>query len=342
MPHRLRAAIRRLAAYALYFSGLLWLYAALKLRGRAVILMYHRVLPPTADTSSTDGIIVTPATFNMQMAFLKKHFRPMSAEQFREGIERGHFAGRSCLVTFDDGWWDNERHALPILEQFDIPAVIFLATAFIAGRRPFWQEELTRDLLAISRAGQTASSLLSEFGIHIHEGTPAAEARSTIRELVTRLKSSSQHNLRILRRRLSLELQSAARNSSGYGDDRFMDWDAARRLSAHPLITVASHAHSHVPLTHLGRLGAEADLLHSLEELRTHRLPVTDLCAYPNGNHDAETVTAARSAGFSMAFTTRPGHVHPADDRYRIRRMNIHETATATRPEFLCRLLGVF
>lgn len=339
---RLRGTLRRVLAYALYFSGLLWLLAALRFRGRAVALMYHRVLPAHADTCSTDGIIVTPATFAMQMAFLKKHFRPLSVGQFRNAIERGRIPDRGCLVTFDDGWWDNERYALPVLEQFGVPAVVFLATGYIGGNRPFWQEELTRDLLDIRRAGLADSVFLSGFGIDMHRTQSAAQIKSSARELITRLKSSNQPALDVLRTRLALGLQSVTRATGGHGDDRFMDWEAVRRLSAHPLITIASHAHSHMPLTRLGHLEARADLLRSLGELRVNRLPETDLCAYPNGDHDAETIIATKEAGFSMAFTTMPGHVHAADDRHRIRRMNIHESVTATRPEFLCRLLGLF
>ena len=67
MDVRLVATLKRAAAGVLYYSGLLWLYAAIRLRRRAVVLMYHRVLPSGADTYSHDGIIVRPETFARQM-----------------------------------------------------------------------------------------------------------------------------------------------------------------------------------------------------------------------------------------------------------------------------------
>ena len=78
--HRARTLLRRVLAYSLYFSGILWLYATFKLRGRAVVLMYHRVLPPGSDSFSTDAIVVSPATFARQISFLKKHFELLDAE----------------------------------------------------------------------------------------------------------------------------------------------------------------------------------------------------------------------------------------------------------------------
>lgn len=114
---RARATLRWLIACVLYYSGVLWIYAAIRLHGRAVALMYHRVLPGDTDSFSTDAIVVSPGSFERQMAFLKRHFTLLDAADLRACLERGRFPNRSCIVTFDDGWYDNEVHVLPILEQ---------------------------------------------------------------------------------------------------------------------------------------------------------------------------------------------------------------------------------
>ena len=65
---RARALARRALAFVLYYSGLLWLYAGIRLRDKATVLMYHRVLPADADSFSTDAIVVTPESFARQVA----------------------------------------------------------------------------------------------------------------------------------------------------------------------------------------------------------------------------------------------------------------------------------
>lgn len=342
VSHRLRAMVRRAVAFGLYYSGLLWLWAHYKLRGRAVVLMYHRVLPPDADTCSTDGIVVTPATFARHMAFLARHFRPLSSGQFRACLDAGRMPDRACLVTFDDGWSDNEQFALPVLERFQVPAIVFLATGFVGGSRPFWQEELTRLLVEFYRDRPSDRDVLNQCGLLTGPDATESELRRAARDVVTRLKSASDADVDDLRYRLSPPDRPASRRTQRYGDDSFLDWDAAHRLASHPLIAVASHAHSHVPLTRLGHHGARRDLRRSLEEFAAHGLPTTETCAYPNGDHDSDTIAAAAESGFSMAFTTVPGYVGVQDDRLRLCRINVHESATATRPEFLCRLLGLF
>lgn len=39
------------------------------------------------------------------------------------------------VVTFDDGYANNFHHALPVLQQFSVPATIFLATSYLGTHR---------------------------------------------------------------------------------------------------------------------------------------------------------------------------------------------------------------
>ncbi|MGH6692860.1 MAG: hypothetical protein ACREF4_19505, partial [Gammaproteobacteria bacterium] len=49
------------------------------------------------------------------------------------------------------------------------------------------------------------------------------------------------------------------------------------------------------------------------------------LC-YPNGDHDDRVVSAARSAGYAWACTTRDGVHFAGDDRFRLRRRHIQSS----------------
>jgi peptidoglycan/xylan/chitin deacetylase (PgdA/CDA1 family) len=339
---RLRTRIKRIIAFTLYYSGALWLLAALQLRDRAVVLMYHRVLPDDADTCSTEGIIVSPAGFDRQMAFLRRHFTPLAAEQFAECLERGTLPRRACLVTFDDGWRDNEQHALPILSRHRVPALLFIATGYVGTRRVFWQEELTRRLIEARRSGAGGTALLRNLGLDAVAAADDADARRQIRDYVTGLKCAGPAAVDRARR-----LAEAARGGEdpatrSLGDDAFLSWEAVHRLATSGWFSLGTHAHSHVPLTQLGRAAARADLERSLSEFAEHGLPVPRTCAYPNGDHDAEVISAAQEAGLRLGFTTQHGHVSPADEPLRLRRVNVHGSAGASDPEFLCRVLGLF
>lgn len=341
-PRSLRTSLKRIAAYALYYTGALWLYAAVRLRGRAVVLMYHRVLPPDADSFSAPGITVSPASFALQMRFVSKHFTPLSAGQFLDSMEQGRFPRRACLVTFDDGWIDNAETALPILLRFEVPAVFFVTTGYVGTERTFWQERLTRWLFEASRRPAAAGPLLHELGLAELVHASDRDARRRVRDYITDLKIEDESSVELLSRRIRSTLFDDAERGPSCGDDRFMSWDAVRTLAASSGYSVASHSHDHVPLTRLQPAEVAEDLAHSHRVLQQHGLATSGCFAYPNGDHDEAVVAAVSQEGVRLAFTTQHGHVHPSDDRLRLRRVNVHGAAGNSRPEFLCRLLGLF
>jgi len=340
--HRLRAFLKRAVAYSLYYSGALWIYAAIQLRGRAVVLMYHRVLPQGADSFSAAGITVSPTSFTLQMRFLSAHFAPLSASQFLDCMEKGQFPRRACLVTFDDGWADNSDVALPILLRFNVPAAFFVTTGFVGTDGTFWQEKLTRWLFQASQCPEAAGPLLRELGIEGLVNVPDPEARRVVRDFVTSLKSEDQSAVEDLCTRVRSMLIVDGRECREFGDDRFLSWDAVRILAASSGCSVGSHSHHHAPLTRQPPAATAADLALSLQTLQRHGVPTSGCFAYPNGDHDDTVVAAVGQAGIRIAFTTLHGHVSPTDDRLRLRRISVHEAAGRSRPEFFCRLLGLF
>lgn len=339
--HGLRLMVRRVLAAILYYSGLLWLLAEFRLRGKAPVLMYHRVLPRNADTFSHYGIIISPESFALQMQFLKRHFRLLTPEQFGAELTGPGFGRRSCLITFDDGWQDNHRHALPVLKELGIPTVVFVATAFVGTSNTFWQERLTRLLFMASRSPSFGDDVLRELDVLDSRSMDDAAAEYRLRGLVTTLKLREPVIRERLMQRLEANAKRAGLDGSGLGDDRFLSWDEARALQDSGLVTVGSHAHTHTPLTSLGYEGAKAELVRAQRELRDHGIPPTSCCAYPNGNVDDAVAAAARDAGITLGFATVHGRVSNGDDPLRLRRINVHDRSSATRAEFLCLILGV-
>jgi len=337
----LKPILRRVLAGVLYYSGLLWICAALRSRGGAAVLMYHRVLPAGADSFSHPAIVVSPETFATQMQFLKRHFRLLTPSQFAAELGGGGFGRRACLVTFDDGWQDNFRHALPILQRHGVPATIFVATAFVGSERAFWQERLTRLLYRAMRSPSFGDEALRSLQAMHARSMADAAARRHARDLVTSLKRRDPAAAQRLLRQLEADAATEAPDALHAGEDRFLSWAEAQQLCDSGLVTIGSHAHTHTPLPPLGYSGARSELGRSIQELESHGIPAPIACAYPNGNVDDEVATAARDAGFRLGFATGHGRVKDRDDALRLRRINIHEQSSATRAEFLCLLLGV-
>lgn len=136
--------LRKIVIVILILVLLLVGFYFLYMRPRYVvpILMYHGV------TEGKEGsLFVTPENFSEQMKYLhSKGYNVISLHRLVKGITNGEeFSAGTVVITFDDGFEDNYRHAFPILRKYQMPATIFLITGYI-GKDP---EYLDWDQIAL-------------------------------------------------------------------------------------------------------------------------------------------------------------------------------------------------
>jgi peptidoglycan/xylan/chitin deacetylase (PgdA/CDA1 family) len=116
LPTRRRAAARRAA------QG----------REPVQILFYHRV----ADDHPNDWTMTTRA-FAAQIDWLRARFDLVSMAEAQARIASGHNRRPTACITFDDGYADNMRFAVPLLAEHRIPFTYFVATDHVLAGRPF-------------------------------------------------------------------------------------------------------------------------------------------------------------------------------------------------------------
>ena len=107
------------------------------------ILMYHEISP--ADETGS-RLAVSPAAFAEQLAYLHDAgFQTVTAGRLAEVLAGapGGLPDRAVVLTFDDGFEDFHRRALPLLDRYGYTATVFVTTGWVqdagrdaAGRRP--------------------------------------------------------------------------------------------------------------------------------------------------------------------------------------------------------------
>jgi peptidoglycan/xylan/chitin deacetylase (PgdA/CDA1 family) len=102
------------------------------------IFTYHR-LAPWHGSGSAPTWNVTPRRFHSQMeGLLARGYRALPLRQaLGLGRQGAPFPPRSFVITFDDGQESVYRHAWPILREMNLPATVFLATAYLDAAGPF-------------------------------------------------------------------------------------------------------------------------------------------------------------------------------------------------------------
>jgi peptidoglycan/xylan/chitin deacetylase (PgdA/CDA1 family) len=337
-------------AHLLYALGLLQLLQRIKLNRRAVVLMYHRVLPSEErrQSGSHPAIMVDPDTFDKQMRVVKNRFKVLSLEEFADRIERKvPFENSSCLITFDDGWKDNVTHALPILKKHELSAVVFLPVNYIGQKRLFWQETLVHLLgAAFNEAkrepGKAARirEIVAPLGLEEILSFQDDDPRQRVMGLISRKRKSFE--LDTLDRVLA-GLRSELRMESGdaNGIDRFLDWKDVHGMSRHG-IQFGGHGAEHRLLSEMPIEEARKDITLSKDVIDLRVKPAVPTFSYPRGYWTPQVASLVKASGFRLAFLAKGGSVTSDDDPFTLRRINIGQDGTESTPMFLARVVGLF
>ncbi|MFZ0390334.1 MAG: polysaccharide deacetylase family protein [Calditrichia bacterium] len=98
------------------------------------VLTYHKIEQRREWGLNT----LPPARFYQQMKLLKEMaFTPVTFQQ----LLQGNLPQNPVIITFDDGYESVYTHALPVLQEFGFPAVVFVITGFL-GRWNEWDANL--------------------------------------------------------------------------------------------------------------------------------------------------------------------------------------------------------
>lgn len=144
------------------------------------ILMYHRVVDHIPGIPAPTWNI-TPAAFHAQLKGLLDlgfHAWPLSRALKLHDCNEA-FPEKIFVVTFDDAHQSVFTNALPVLRELQIPATVFLATAYLDSKQPFpfdsWSIKRADLLppavwqpLTTDQCQEMVASGLVELGAHTH------------------------------------------------------------------------------------------------------------------------------------------------------------------------------
>ena len=113
-------------------------------KGKLSTLIYHQVFQESDPMRASEP---DAETFRWQMALINRYFTPLSILSALKHIQRGTLPPNAICITFDDGYINNLTVAAPILHELNIPATVFVATAFSSGEN-MWNDRLI-DLISL-------------------------------------------------------------------------------------------------------------------------------------------------------------------------------------------------
>jgi peptidoglycan/xylan/chitin deacetylase (PgdA/CDA1 family) len=231
------------------------------------VLLFHRVIEKENDPW---GLEVSPQLFEQYMAYIADHYNVARFEDDWSGIKE-----KTIVVTFDDGYWDNYRFVLPILEKYHVPATVFVSTANLGTGREFWWDRLAR--LVSNEELVTIRNRLRQMA--------PAERDAALDEIEKR----------------------AVTYSEAIETDRALNRAELKKLAESEYITIGGHTVNHNALMFQSRDEQKHEIEASkriIEEIIGKEITTF---SYPFGQRDTysdETIEILSECGFKKAATT--------------------------------------
>jgi len=306
---------------------------------RAMILLYHRVAELPQDPQL---LCVSPSHFIEHLQVIRRWGRTIQLgklDQVLQGVDRRR---HMIIVTFDDGYADNFYNAKPLLERYDVPATVFVATGYLRSKREFWYDELEKIFLHTGPLPDTLRLKINERYYEWELGSDANGGESfsdwnvsrkddpTVRHCIYRTVFQILHPLPDTERQKILEYLAAwaGMDTASRATHRTLLPQELIRLADGGLVEIGSHTVSHPVLSALPVAQQVDEIARSkacLEEMLGHRVASF---AYPFGgrsHYTQETVGVVRDAGFDWACSNFAGMVRPNTDRWQLPRFLVRD-----------------
>ncbi len=301
----LKEASASLALDALAASGLLDLAERVGARRGANVVNYHRVLP--VDELRTYGrpqMAIASTLFEAQLASFRARFGCVPLEAVGTPRARGKVA-----ITFDDGYEDNHRVALPILSRLEVPASIFVVTNLVGEPQALWWDRVGNALFAYWKGPRTEPipDVLPRRARALESEPSFVGARAIISDVLTWLNFADEADR-------ALAIAAAEALAPDAPDARTMlSWEEVAELRAAG-VHFGGHTRNHVVLdevpedvAHDEFFGSQATLEEKLGDVGARFAALPRGVLGPLGEDDL------RHAGFQGVMTTIPG-VNPSED----------------------------
>lgn len=275
-------------------------------RGKLSILIYHQVVAEFDPMRPNEP---TAEVFDWQMALLARYFTPLSLTDAVQRLASGTLPANAVCVTFDDGYLNNLSVAQPILAKYNIPATVYVATAFRSGDN-MWNDRI-QDLCADLNRTELKTT---------EQVMPLGDWQSRIsaaHQLLKKLKY-----LPVVERLQAVDELYQLNQATEY-PARMMNDTELQQLAALG-ITIGAHTHNHPILKSLDAKAQQTEIELSKSLLEQILQQPIEHFAYPNGvegrDFDDVAVQWVAAAGFKSAVMTNWGYSTAATLPLRLKR----------------------
>lgn len=287
-----------------------------------IVCMYHSITEKAVRDWGPWKYAVTPAEFQDQIGWLTRNTTVVSIDDLVTYLSgNGSLPKNAAVITFDDGYQDYVEQAVPVLEEFDVPATVYVSTQLMADQVAPYEFSLAETLHQLETVEIEFDGESMEYDLSGEDDTK--RAYSELRRLV---KSAAVDTRR------SLIEQIGPADVDEYN---IVTPEMVEQLGTNPLVTVGSHGHEHRPLGELSNEFVKTNIERSTQILSDIVGKSIDHFSFSYGSTSPFALRTVERLGYRSGVTTESRPVKPRDwnQCYSIPRIDMSRYTDATALE---------
>lgn len=252
------------------------------------IVTYHGIC--LKDHLKFNNIFLLKGTFEKHLQFYKKYFHIVSLDDYyKENFDESKF---NVCITFDDGYYNNYKYVLPLMEQYEIPVTFFITAIRDAGYDILWNDYLG----IITKYAPDKVHFKNEDFFKVNNNYLSQKTKRPLAELLRKKGFPAKQEMM----KAFSELVAFRDKKEDEDFWQQMNIKDIEQLSFSSYSTIGAHGYYHNDLS-------EISIEESKQELTASKTYLEKICAkeikalaFPYGHYTREVVGEAKKAGYDQ------------------------------------------
>jgi len=307
--------------------------------GAGITILYgHRVLSDAIIADKNDPRRITGHTsvseVEKAILTLKKRYDIISMDDAVSQLDKIGVKKESVVLTFDDGFKDNFKYLLPVLQKHQVPATYYINSSVISTDRNLWFQSVINYFFAVE--GDSVKIDLTNKEYELSTSIKRySSAFDFMQYLQANYKPEEFHSV----------IESIAGDKALPDEsDYHMSWDDLSILAKEPLITLGAHSYNHYPLAYCNEEQSKFEIEKSVKDLEENLDVQIKHFSYPRGHVEDFNdwhIKVLKNLGITSAVTTIRGVNRKGQDLYQIKRVGFPQNISDDVEEFLWHVGGI-
>lgn len=237
--------------------------------------------------------------FEKYIKFLSKNGEAITLNDIKD-LKKNY--KKKYIITFDDGFHNNYKFALPILKKYKIPHIIYLTTDYIDKNLISWIDRIDIAIDDSKKKSIYSNFFKKEFQIRTKE-----EKIMFLNFIRNYCKSLKKKDLNKFSEFLLKDLKLKSPRTSNSDLDKKLNWEHVIKMSKNNLTEFGGHSHTHNILGHLNFKQYNKELKKSINLIKKKTKIKINHYSYPEGfktSYNNRIIQILKNKGIKTGVTT--------------------------------------